>query len=106
MVSSKEKKLIYQVDNYKVSLKKIKNVFKFNLEDLGIKIRRELIIPICQKHDLIFSPTLYFSDKNGVLSLDFIEKFGLQPIIDLLKTNISESEYLVEYVDKVEGEDL
>ena len=105
-----------QKNGYLFALKDAQDRFDKEITELGEKIRTEVIIPLCQKHNLIFTSGMgrfFFTDYNGhdyddplPLATDLFMRDkdiykAVQPVLHLLMADVSPHQVLGYYVGDV-----
>jgi len=94
---------------YIETLTNIQSDFDNRVSELGERVRVEVIIPLCQKHNLTFTSGMgrfFFtttSDTDFEYSWELKGKWKnlLTPVLDLLNTEVSRNQYLGYYVGDV-----
>lgn len=101
------------MEKYSEQVKAIEERFYNDLQELGERIRNEVVAPACKNHRLKFlsgNGTFFFSNGKktygdlGDADLESAPKKlreVLKPIIDLLNTEITHNDYLGYYVESV-----
>jgi hypothetical protein len=101
------------MEKYSEQVEAIKQRFDNDLQELGERIRNEVVAPACKNHRLKFfagNGTFFFSKGKktyaDVLDPDFQSapkaiRETLKPIIDLLNTEITHNDFLGYYVGDV-----
>lgn len=100
-------------EKYTEQVTVIKERFDNDLQELGLRIRNEVVAPACKNHGLKFfsgNGTFFFAKGertySDVLDPDFKSapkalREALEPIINLLNTEITHNDYLGFYVGDV-----
>jgi len=101
-------------EKYTQEVNVIKERFDNDLQELGLRIRNEVVAPACKNHGLKFfsgNGTFFFAKGDITYSDSFTfntdhlqhDPIGkaLKPIIDLLNTEITHNDYLGFYVGQV-----
>jgi hypothetical protein len=98
---------------YERILCKLQETFDKQVSDLAERIRTEVIVPMCQKHQLTFLSGMgrfFFSRDKENYSDEYDTpdelKFDLVPILNLLDQEVSHNQYLGYYVSDVKKEDI
>lgn len=103
------------MENYLNIIETLKEKFENELRILGLKIRNELVVPVCSKHGLkFFSGNKIFFFARGEEVYDNVSQLiaanskadqnlqnDLKPILELLHTEISHNDYVGFYVGNV-----
>lgn len=91
----------------------VKDRFDNDLQNLGLKIRNNVVLPACKKHGLQFysGNGIFFFCKGNTIYQDVLDpEFksapkklynDLEPILNLLNTRITHDDYLGYYVGDV-----
>lgn len=103
---------------YLQELREAQDTFDEAVSNLGDSIRREIIIPLCKKHNLTFisgNGDFFFTDENNMDYGDYLDPIfketsskklqNIQKVLGLLSTEVTLHQCLGYFVEDVDEED-
>lgn len=124
MTALKIKRLIKQANTFSAYFARIEKIFDYSLKELGHRIRQDMILPTCKKHDLEFysDGSVFFfvrgeldiSATDGIMQNSLNEneahkifkEAGLDHIFPLLELEVLNNKRLGYYVSEIRKDEF